>query len=794
MATTARSRRRPAADHPAEDGATSAQQAPAAKKATPRKRAPAEAAAPETAAGAAAPATRQTAAKKAAAKKVATAKAAESGPPTPRKPGRRSTAAPKASAAPVAPAEAAPAEAAPARKAAARKTVARQPVRREPLTEPVPATASPAKAPLDGAVAAKPVPARKATAKKAVAKKAAAKKAVAQKAVAQKAAAEKADAERASSRKAPAKKAAAQPRPGKAAATKKASRPRPAAGAAAPAPAETAGLLDAPATEAPSGPQASQAPSTPQAPARPDHSALRHVLQDELARLLWQPGRACPQALADAAAGRVDAMGHLLPEDDQALPDLLRLAASAGHRIVVDAGAWRLLAAQRDARRRLQVLEAAYPEGPASPALQSLLRTTLPAFQAEGALFAVVAGRALIADERGLGKRVQAIAATLLWRRHFGVQRVLVLCTAAQRVAWQQAFVQFAGDALGTMPQLLEGTLHQRQSLWSTEAEVRILSPDTLDSDAAHIAHWAPELVIVDEPQQLPGWQALAAPQALVLCGAPLADPPALLQAIVGWLDQERQGALHALLRIQAAREQNLALSDDEIEALDDALSRVMLQRLRSEVEDQLPPRIFGARLVPLAPPQREAQDRLRQHVQRLLAGWQRCGYLSDADQWQLAAALRALPEVCHRSEPGNADSPLAEASIAALQAQLEDWRATGTQRIALACATPADQVLLAQRLPQDPPLHWLAANEAPPPQTEVVLQVGVPWSPPPAQAGAPAGQQWVFLAGQDSLEQGLARGLAARQDLPAGPGGDCGFLQGPSLTAWLQAWAQALP
>ena len=570
----------------------------------------------------------------------------------------------------------------------------------------------------------------------------------------------------------------------------------PAAPAAKPGATPRSALATAPAAPALAAAEAvaPPAPQAPPVPTGPAHSLLRCIEQDLMHCVLWQPGHACPPALAEAAAARTDAAGHLRPDDDAALPTLLRLAHDAGHRLDVDEAVWLRLAVDRDARQRLHLLEAAYADGPASPAIQTLLQTSLAAYQAEGALFAVVAGRALIADERGLGKRVQAIAAATLWRRHFGVQRVLVLCTPAQRAAWQRAWSRLAGDSLSTPPQVIEGPLHQRQALWSGAAEVRILAPEALDSDAEHLAQWAPELLIIDEPQQLSGWSALQAPHALVLCGAPLAAPPALLQSIVAWLDTHRQGALQALVRIQAAREQGLTLSNDELERLDNQLSRLMLQRLRSEVLEQLPPLVHSERLVPLAPPQRDAHDRLCGRVARLLSSWQRCGYLSDADQWQLGAALRELPEACHRSQPGDGGSALAEASIAALQAQLDDWAATGTERVALVCAQPADQALLAERLRFGPGLQWLANGDTPATGTDVVLQVGVPWRPRRPGRDVPAGQQWVYLAAQDSLELGLFDTLASRQDAPLGPsdGGGRGFLHGQRLADWLQAWTRA--
>ena len=534
------------------------------------------------------------------------------------------------------------------------------------------------------------------------------------------------------------------------------------------------------------------------------------LVDGDARRIVWQPGQHCPTALLRAADRHVDAAARLSPADDAALPLLQDLAQEARHALHIDEAVWAHLAAHRDARHRLSALEAAYPQGPASAALQRLLRVALPLYQAEGALFAVVAGRALIADERGLGKSVQAIAAARLWQQHFGVQRVLVLCTASQRRAWQRAWTRFTGSDAA---RVIDGGLHQRQALWSASADVRILSPETLQRDHAQLAFWSPELIIVDEPQQLAlqaqDWQRLDAPHALVLCGAGLAEQPTLMQAIVGWLDAQRLGPLAALRELLSASDRGRALDEATVERLSASLSRLMLQRQRSELADQLPPVVHSERLLALAPGQRDWHDRHAAEARRLLAGWQRSGYCSDADQWRLALALREMHRACYRADPANPHSALAEATLGALAAQLDDWSQRGPLRVALLCANAADQAQLADRLAHwlpraaepgaDLQLRLLSPDEPLPDGLDGLLQIGVPWRPRRHAAGArgqaPASQHWLYLVAQDSIECGLFDTLAQRLDVPRGlaDGGGRDYLRGAQLSAWLSALSVAL-
>ncbi|MEN9890530.1 MAG: hypothetical protein RLY78_825, partial [Pseudomonadota bacterium] len=421
-----------------------------------------------------------------------------------------------------------------------------------------------------------------------------------------------------------------------------------------------------------------------------------------------------------------------------------------------------------------------------------LLRAPLAPFQAEGALFSVVAGRALIADERGLGKSVQAMAAIALWRRHMGLQRVLLLCAPEQRAAWQRAWARFTGTVL----EAVDGSPPQRQAFWRREAGVLLISPEQLQADAALIADWDPELVVVDEPQQLAGWSQLVAPFALVLCSQPLDTRPELLESLVDWLDPHRQGALAALRRVQAAQRDGLDLDEAALEQISEQLSRVMLQRQREEVAGQLPGLVQAERLVPMGPAQRAAHDAQVAQMRRLVARWQRSGWLSDSDQWALGVALQAAQQACQRAEPARADSALAEATLAALDAQLQDWADSGLTAVALPCATAADlQQLTARLLPRHPGL-LLVPPESPLPETaQALLQVGAPWRARKLRGpDAPRGALCVSVVAQDSLEQALAETQAARVDAPrsAADNGK-GFLGGEKLQAWLGAVRAAL-
>ena len=153
-----------------------------------------------------------------------------------------------------------------------------------------------------------------------------------------------------------------------------------------------------------------------------DYAGLRQVR--------FRAGTSCPPALLAQAKQLFDAAaGWALPRDRlDGLDALIRRAQDSGHELRCHDDVWQFVAQIRDGERRQAALAEAYPKGVKDKALAKLLKVRLYPYQAEGALFAVRAGRALIGDEMGLGKTIQAVAAAELFARHFGVRRVLVVC------------------------------------------------------------------------------------------------------------------------------------------------------------------------------------------------------------------------------------------------------------------------------------------------------------------------------------------------------------------------------
>jgi len=272
----------------------------------------------------------------------------------------------------------------------------------------------------------------------------------------------------------------------------------------------------------------------------------------------FRAGTDCPPALREAAAALFD-MGRdgLLPDDRYGeLESFMAMASKSGHELRAYDDALDFIAGRRDAERRASKLAELFPQGADDPKLGAFLKVPLYPYQAEGALFAVRAGRALIGDDMGLGKTVQAIAAMEMLARHFGVTRVLVICPTSLKYQWQSEIVRFSGRQGENAARVINGARAQRQNDYRLDDFCKITNYEKLKPDLDLIAAWAPDLVIVDEAQRVKNWNTVAAralkvidtPYAIVLTGTPLENKLEELISIVQFVDQHRLGPTWRLL------------------------------------------------------------------------------------------------------------------------------------------------------------------------------------------------------------------------------------------------------
>ena len=380
-----------------------------------------------------------------------------------------------------------------------------------------------------------------------------------------------------------------------------------------------------------------------------------YLRNDGARAVYYRAGSDCPPAVMKAASRLFDASrGGVLPEERFGkLKHFLATAAKSGHELRAYDDALDFIAGRRDAARRAEVLDSLFPRGAADKKLAKLLKAPLYPYQAEGALFAVRAGRSLIGDEMGLGKTIQAIAAMEILARHFGVSRVLVVCPTSLKYQWQGEISRFSGRAARVMA----GGRAQRQKDFSAADFCKITNYEKLKPDLDLIAAWAPELVIVDEAQRIKNWNTIAArtlkridsPYALVLTGTPLENKLEELISIVQFVDQHRLGPTWKLLHEHQVKDEfGRVTGYTGLEKIGQTLAPILIRRRRSEVLTQLPSRTDQNLLVPMTEMQMVHHQENGDIVAQIVKRWRRTKFLSDKDQRRLTCALQNMRMSCN--------------------------------------------------------------------------------------------------------------------------------------------------
>jgi superfamily II DNA or RNA helicase len=371
--------------------------------------------------------------------------------------------------------------------------------------------------------------------------------------------------------------------------------------------------------------------------------------------LRFRAGTDCSPEARAAADGLFGGNGTFAAEKFDALPAFLALVAQSGHVLRAQDEVLDFVASRRDAERRARKINALFPPGSAEAHLENWLKAPLYPYQAEGALFAVRAGRALIGDEMGLGKTIQAIAAAEILARHFDVSKVLVVCPASLKYQWQSEIRRFSGRD----SRVIAGSRARRQKDYAEEDFCKITNYEKLRFDLDLIAAWAPELVIVDEAQRIKNWNTVAAralkridsPYAFVLTGTPLENKLEELISVVQFVDPFRLGPTWKLLHDHQVRDDGgRVVGYTGLERIGAILAPIMIRRRKSEVLSQLPERTDQNLLVPMTEMQMCHHQENQEIVARIVHRWRRMKYLSDQDQRRLTCALQNMRMSCDSS------------------------------------------------------------------------------------------------------------------------------------------------
>ena len=210
-------------------------------------------------------------------------------------------------------------------------------------------------------------------------------------------------------------------------------------------------------------------------------------------------------------------------------------------------------------------------------------------FQRAGVRYALERRRTFIADEQGLGKTVQALAALEADEAFPAV----VVCPASMKLTWQRESRHWLP---GRSVEVLDGRGPGAWSEAARNAEIVVLNYDILDAHSRQLADIGPEALVLDESHYVKNPRAARTKAAMELAGR-LPDG-ALRLALTGTPILNRPEELIAQLRVlgrlgefgsgaRLARRFKAAGSDDRLHW--NLRARCYVRRTKKQVLPQLP-------------------------------------------------------------------------------------------------------------------------------------------------------------------------------------------------------------
>ena len=255
--------------------------------------------------------------------------------------------------------------------------------------------------------------------------------------------------------------------------------------------------------------------------------------------------------------------------------------------------------------RLRQVLAA--PSEPASTSWPTQLKwvSELLPFQRIGVRTLLANDRLLLADDMGLGKTVQAVAALRILRANRAIRNCLIVAPATLLNQWRGELHKWAPELHAI---IVRGRSEERVWQWASESPLKIVSYETLRSDA-DVGERGPlgksrwDVVIADEAQRIKNrnrtsevLKRLDRVRSWALTGTPLENDEDELASIMEFVDHEPSGQRRRYRPGLELRARHAMLQ---------------LRRKKLEVLDDLPPKRTTTLELGLSHGQRRTYDRL---------------------------------------------------------------------------------------------------------------------------------------------------------------------------------------
>jgi SNF2 family DNA or RNA helicase len=286
--------------------------------------------------------------------------------------------------------------------------------------------------------------------------------------------------------------------------------------------------------------------------------------------------------------------------------------------------------------------------------LEGISKAKLFPYQQKGVLFAVAAGRCILADDMGLGKTLQAIVATEAMRKEFKIGKAIIVCPTSLKYQWRNEIEKFTGNKNVCV---VEGNLLARMKTYtSSDADYFIISYQVASNDHEYLTNMQADMLILDEAQRIKNWRAKTSAKikrikttyAIMLTGTPVENNIEELYSLMQIINPYLLGSLHNFLsKHQLKDETGKVIGYRDLNEIGILLKDVMLRRTKKEVLKELPERMDKNLFVPMTEEQSALHTEFGDIVARLVHKWKKMGFLNEEDRQRLLNNLNLMRMAC---------------------------------------------------------------------------------------------------------------------------------------------------
>ena len=375
---------------------------------------------------------------------------------------------------------------------------------------------------------------------------------------------------------------------------------------------------------------------------------VRHGLKSEI---VFRASPDAPRAVHKVARYCFDGNGILKFDYLTYLKTLIDRAADYRHELLIDNEVFGRIAFLSQQKERHRRIIATFRNSVHSRAFDTLLHAPLAIYQREAALNAAIAGRFLLFDSPGLGRRRTAVAAAEILAQTVGVRRVLVLTNTPTLHTWQLELQQ----STARKSLVIWGNPAKRCELYDANVQYMVARYDDLQTDIdAIIGRMQPDLILLDETHTLKRHGAetarivrrLESEHLFILSGADPVRVPGPFVSFVDMIDRHRTGLLDDFL----SHHQQFDLQKNTLNYTNmPSVSKILPQHFRrfesAEYRRSLPDLIEHDRFLPLTESQAEHHADLQSRLFHLVTPWRNAITASKKRLHEKNAAAQEQPK-----------------------------------------------------------------------------------------------------------------------------------------------------